>query len=90
MVKPFSSKLEKLVVNIVVTLVIMSLVACDESSSSTQGTQFSQAITVPSQPSNNFNQTLLLQNLTDNVIVPTYTKFAQLAIAQETAIGLLN
>jgi|TARA_B110000091_G_C13814612_1_gene476997 predicted lipoprotein len=86
-VKPFSSKLEKLVVNIVVTLVIMSLVACDESSSSTQGTQFSQAITVPSQPSNNFNQTLLLQNLTDNVIVPTYTKFAQLAIAQETAIG---
>ena len=62
--------------------------ACGESSSSTQGALFSQAVTSPTAPSNNFNQTLLLQSLTDNVIVPTYTKFAQLAIDQETAIGL--
>jgi predicted lipoprotein len=66
----------------------MSLVACGESSSSTQGALFSQAVTTSTAPSNNFNQTLLLQNLTDNVIVPTYTKFAQLAVAQEAAIGL--
>ena len=65
----------------------MSLVACGESSSSTQGALFSQAATKPTAPSNNFDQTLLLQSLTDNVIVPTYTKFAQLAVDQDSAIG---
>ena len=88
MAKPFKSKLVNLVLNSVAIGVIMSLVACGESSSSTQGALFSQAVTSPTAPSNNFNQTLLLQSLTDNVIVPTYTKFAQLAIGQETAIGL--
>ncbi|MFT5840701.1 MAG: putative lipoprotein, partial [Flavobacteriales bacterium] len=88
MAKPFKSKLVNLVLNSVAIGVIMSLVACGESSSSTQGALFSQAVTPPTAPSNNFNQTLLLQSLTDNVIVPTYTKFAQLAIDQETAIGL--
>jgi predicted lipoprotein len=86
--KPFKSKLVNLVLNSVAIGVIMSLVACGESSSSTQGALFSQAVTTSTAPSNNFNQTLLLQNLTDNVIVPTYTKFAQLAVAQEAAIGL--
>jgi predicted lipoprotein len=85
--KPFNSKLVNLVLNSVAIGVIMGLVACGESSSSTQGALFSQAATKPIPPSNNFNQTLLLQSLTDNVIVPTYTKFAQLAVEQETAIG---
>jgi predicted lipoprotein len=85
--KPFKSKLVNLVLNSVAIGVIMSLVACGESSSSTQGALFSKAVTPPAAPSNNFNQTLLLQSLTDNVIVPTYTKFAQLAIDQQTAIG---
>jgi predicted lipoprotein len=85
--KPFKSKLVNLVLNSVAIGVIMSLVACGESTSSTQGALFSQAVTPPAAPSNNFNQTLLLQSLTDNVIVPTYTKFAQLAIDQQTAIG---
>jgi predicted lipoprotein len=86
--KSFKSKLVNLVLNSVAIGVMMGLVACGESSSSTQGALFSQAVTIPTAPSSNFNQTLLLQNLTDNVIVPTYTKFAQLAIAQEAAIGL--
>jgi predicted lipoprotein len=85
--KPFKSKLVNLVLNSVAIGVIMSLVACGESSSSTQGALYSQAVNTPPPPSNNFNQTLLLQSLTDNVIVPTYTKFAQLAIDQQTAIG---
>ncbi|MBL4629728.1 MAG: imelysin family protein [Paraglaciecola sp.] len=66
---------------------MLGLVACGESSSSTQGAQFSQTTTNPTPISDDFNQTLLLQNLTDNVIVPTYAKFAQLSIAQEVAIG---
>jgi predicted lipoprotein len=87
--KSFNSKLVNLVLNSVAIGVIMSFVACGESSSSTQGALFSKAATGPTStvPSNNFNQTLLLQSLTDNVIVPTYTKFAQLAVDQDIAIG---
>ena len=87
MPNPFNSKLVNLVLNSAAIGVIMSLVACGESSSSTQGALFSQAATKPTAPSNNFDQTLLLQSLTDNVIVPTYTKFAQLAVDQDSAIG---
>jgi predicted lipoprotein len=86
-VKPFNSKLINLVLNSAAIGAMMGLVACGESSSSTQGELFSQAATKPTTPSNSFNQTLLLQSLTDNVIVPTYTKFAQLAVDQDTAIG---
>ena len=68
-------------------MTLLGLVACGESSSSTQGVQFSQTVTHSTPPSDDFNQTLLLQNLTDNVIVPTYIKFAELSIAQNTAIG---
>ena len=87
MAKPFNSTLVNLVLNSAAIAVIMSLVGCGESSSSTQGALFSKAATNPTAPSNSFNQTLLLQSLTDNVIVPTYTKFAQLAIDQDTAIN---
>ena len=88
MAKSFNSKLVNLVLNSAAIGVVMSLVACGEGSSSTQGALFSQGATKPATPSNDFNPTLLLQSLTDNVIVPTYTKFAQLAVDQETAIGL--
>ena len=87
MAKPFDSKLVSLVLNSAAIAVIMGLVGCGESSSSTQGALFSKAATNPTAPSNSFNQTLLLQSLTDNVIVPTYTKFAQLAVEQDTAIN---
>ncbi|MEP0357748.1 MAG: imelysin family protein [Paraglaciecola sp.] len=86
MVKLFHLKRDKLVLNIVVTIVFFSLTACGESSSSTQGIQFSQNSS--SQPAtDDFNQTLLLESLTDNVIVPTYEKFAELTILQESAIS---
>ena len=87
MANPFNSKLANLVLSSAAIAVIMGLVGCGESSSSTQGALFSKAATNPTAPSNSFNQTLLLQSLTDNVIVPTYTKFAQLAIDQDTAIN---
>lgn len=87
MAKPFNSKLANLVLSSAAIAVIMGLVGCGESSSSTQGALFSKAATNPTAPSNSFNQTLLLQSLTDNVIVPTYTKFAQLAVEQDTAIN---
>lgn len=88
MAKRFNSKLANLVLNSVAVGVILGLVACGESTSSTQGALFSQTATKPILPGNNFNQTLLLESLTDNVIVPTYTKFSQLATVQDTAIGL--
>ena len=87
MANPFNSKLANLVLSSAAIAVIMGLVGCGESSSSTQGALFSKAATNPTAPSNSFNQTLLLQSLTDNVIVPTYTKFAQLAVEQDTAIN---
>lgn len=87
MAKPFNSKLVNLVLSSAAIAVIMGLVGCGESSSSTQGALFSKAATNPTVPSNSFNQTLLLQSITDNVIVPTYTKFAQLAVEQDTAIN---
>ena len=87
MAKRFNLKRVNLVLNSAAIAVIMGLVGCGESSSSTQGALFSKAATNPTAPSNSFNQTLLLQSLTDNVIVPTYTKFAQLAVEQDTAIN---
>lgn len=85
--KPFHSKRVKLALNLAAIAVSLGLTACGESSSSTQGDQFSQAATNPTQPTDDFNQTLLLQNLTDNVIVPTYERFAELTVIQDIAIG---
>jgi predicted lipoprotein len=85
--RPFNSKPSTKILNIVAIALTLGLSACGESSSSTQGSQYSQAPTTPAALSDDFNQTLLLQNLTDNVIVPTYEKFAELTVAQESAIG---
>lgn len=82
-VKPALANLAKTSVAVAVTF---GLIACGESTSSTQGSQFGQGQTNPTAPTDTFNQTLLLQNLTDNVIVPTYTMFSQQAVQQQTAI----
>ena len=87
MPKPFNSKRINLALKSAAVAGILGLVACGESSSSSQGSQFSQASSNTTPPSDDFNQMSLLQNLTDNVIVPTYTKFAELAVAQDTAVG---
>lgn len=87
MTKPFKSKLINLAQSGAAIVVILGLMGCGESSSSSQGEQFSQTPSNPTPPSDDFNQTLLLQNLTDNVIVPTYTKFAELTVTQDAAIG---
>jgi len=74
-------------VNSAAIAVIIGLVGCGESSSSTEGALFSQTQAQPTPTSDNFNQSLLLESLTDNVILPTYTKFATSVVAQELAIG---
>ena len=74
-------------VNSAAIAVIIALVGCGESSSSTEGALFSQTPAQRIATSDDFNQSLLLESLTDNVILPTYTKFAASVITQETAIG---
>jgi predicted lipoprotein len=69
-----------------ISALCIGLVACGESTSSTQGSQFGQGSSNPTDPDDTFNQTLLLQNLTDNVILPTYSNFVGYATEQNNAI----
>lgn len=86
MVNSVKPTLANLVRTSVAVAVTFGLIACGESTSSTQGSQFGQGQTDPTPPTDNFNQALLLQNLTDNVIVPTYTMFSEQAKQQQTAV----
>lgn len=72
--------------SLVLSAVCIGITACGESTSSTQGTQFGQGASNPTTPTDTFNQTLLLESLTDNVIVPTYSNFVDYASQQHTAI----
>ena len=87
MVKPSIFKGLNLAKSATAIAVMLSLVACDESTSSTQGSQFGQAESTPTTPTDSFNQSLLLESLNDNVILPTYTRFSEKALSQESVIS---
>ncbi|MGJ8680953.1 imelysin family protein [Paraglaciecola sp.] len=88
MAKPLRFNLINWTMTSILLAVTASISGCGESTSSTQGSQFANDPTTPPVNNEDFNQTLLLQNLTDNVILPTYSKFAELAAEQENAIAL--
>lgn len=87
-IKPFNFICANAMRSCVAMAVALSLVGCGESSSSTQGDQFGQGQPgpTPTPSPGGFNQALLLQSLTDNVILPTYTEFSDRAEAQTEAI----
>ncbi|MCM2678110.1 imelysin family protein [Echinimonas agarilytica] len=60
------------------------VVACGESTSSRQGDQFGQPSTPPS---TSFDQNQMLESMTDNVILPTFSEFANLTQTLDNSIG---
>ncbi|WP_018983158.1 imelysin family protein [Salinimonas chungwhensis] len=63
------------------------LTGCGESTSSDSGAQYGNS-SDPAQPvDNNFNESLLLASLVDNVLLPTYNQFANDATALQTTVN---
>ncbi len=66
-----------LLVNTIAVAMAGLLTGCGESTSSDTGAQYGNN-SAPEQPvENNFNESLLLASVVDNVLLPTYNKFAE-------------
>ncbi len=75
-----------LLVNTIAVAMAGLLTGCGESTSSDTGAQYGNN-SAPEQPvENNFNESLLLASVVDNVLIPTYSKFAEDANALQTDI----
>jgi predicted lipoprotein len=71
-----------------VTSLVLTLAACSEDTSSTQGPNFGGGTTEPGNGGGtSFDEKALVANLVDNVITPTFTSFNQQASANVSALS---